>query len=232
MNASDSDLREVLRKSWMFAEFSDAELERIVALACTREFDAKQEIVRKGEAGDGLYVLMQGCVQVVSTSDTGGLTAFRVLKPGEVFGEIALLDGYPRSATVTTMEPCTTAFIPQSAFQQLLLEHPRLALVLLSLLSRRIRALSERIEDRASLAIKARLAKQIVHLADEHGAPMIGGGVRISLSLSQQELGRFVDATRESVNKHMRTWTRTGVLRHDRDKLDVYDIDALRSMWN
>lgn len=232
MSASDPNLREVLRKAWMFAEFSDLELERIAALACTREFEAKQAVVRKGEVGDGLYVLLKGCVQVVSTSDTGGLTAFRVLKPGEVFGEIALLDGHPRSATVSTMEPCTTAFIPQSAFHKLLLEQPRIALVLLGLLSRRIRALSERIEDRSSLAIKARLAKQIVQLADEHGAPIVGGGIRISLSISQQQLGRFVDATRESVNKHMRSWTRTGVLRHDRDKLDVYDIDALRSMWN
>ena len=225
-------LHELLRKTWMFADLELPELERIAALAHPRSFATRQPIVVKGDPGDGLYVLLAGRVKVTSLGDGGETTAFSLLGPGEVFGEIALLDGFPRSATVTALQDCRTAFIPQAAFQALLLDHPSMCVKLLSLLARRIRALSERVEDRAFLAVKARLAKQIVRLADDHGGPLAGGGVRIALSLSQQDLGRLVDATRESVNKHLRSWTRTGVLRHDRSKLDVFDIDALRSLSN
>ena len=225
-------LREPLRKTWLFADLEPAQLERIAQLAHVRAFVIRDAIVTKGEPGDGLYVLLSGCVSVTSVAVSGETTAFRLLGPGEVFGEIALLDGCPRSATVTAMGPCKTAFIPQAAFQGLLLEYPVIALELLSLLSRRIRALSERVEDRAFFPIKTRLAKTIVGLADKHGAPLVGGGVRIPLPLSQRELGRLVDATRESVNKQLRSWTTDGVLRHHRSKLDVFDLDMLRSQCN
>ena len=216
----------------MFSTLGTRELTDIAALASTRSFPARTPIVRKGEPGDGLFVLLEGRAKVTSLGHGGGDTALAVMGPGEVFGEVALLDGCPRSATVTTIDRCETAFIDQHAFQELLLANPRLAIRLLSLLARRLRQLTERVEDRAFLQLEARLAKQLVQLAEEYGGPLADGGVRIPLAISQQDLGNLVNATRESVNKQLREWTKTGVLRHDRRKLDIYNLDALRLVSN
>jgi len=213
----------------MFSSFEARELRDIAALAVRRSFAPREAIVTKGDPGEGLYVLLEGRVKVTSANHQGGGTALNIMGRGEVFGEVALLDGYPRSATVTAIDACEAAFIHQEAFRSLLLDNPRLGVKLLELLARRLRQLTERVEDRAFLAVKARLAKQIVRLADDHGAPLVGGGVRIPLAISQQDLGSLVDATRESVNKQLRSWARSGVLRHDRQQLDVYDMDALRA---
>ena len=222
-------LSEVLASTWMFESFAEKELDNIAALAVRRTFGARKHIVQKGDPGDGLFVLLRGRAKVTSANLEGGGTAFNIMGAGEVFGEVALLDSGLRSATVTAIDDCETAFIHKDAFRALLLDNPRIGVQLLELLSRRLRQLTERVEDRAFLAVKARLAKQIVRLADDHGGPLDGGGIRIPLAISQQDLGSLVDATRESVNKQLRSWTRSGVLRHDRRQLDVYDMDALRA---
>ena len=225
-------LAALLGRTWMFSSLGAGELAEIAALASMRSFAPRKTIVRKGEPGDGLFVLLEGRAKVSSIGHAGGDTALAVMGPGDVFGEVALLDGCPRSATVTTIDRCETAFIDQHAFQELLVANPRIGVRLLGLLARRLRQLTERVEDRAFLQLEARLAKQLVQLADDHGGPLDEGGVRIPLAISQQDLGNLVDATRESVNKQLRVWTKTGLLRHDRRKLDIYNLDALRLVSN
>jgi CRP-like cAMP-binding protein len=91
-----------------------------------------------------------------------------------------------------------------------------------------VRELTTRLEDRAFLDVPARLAKQLLWLAQNHGEPT-AGGAQIAVRLSQQELGDLIGATRESVNKHISEWTRSGVLKQGRDLIELLDLEALRA---
>ena len=121
------------------------------------------------------------------------------------------------------------AVVDKPAFNGLLASSPSIAVKLLGVLAGRVRDLTTRIEDRALLDASARLAKQLLWLARNHGSES-GAAVRIELRLSQQELGDLIGATRESVNKQLREWTRMGILKQDRDCIELFDLEALRAV--
>jgi CRP-like cAMP-binding protein len=118
------------------------------------------------------------------------------------------------------------AIVDKRAFEGLLGASPPVAIRLLAVLAGRIRELTTRVEDRAFLDVPARLAKQLLWLARNHGTS-IDSGIRIELKLSQQEFGDFIGATRESVNKNLRDWTRNGLIKHEREHLDILNMEAL-----
>ncbi len=222
-------LRDILARAWIFQGLSKQELESVCALAHRRVCDAKTTIVTKGEVANEFFVLLNGQAKVTARGVEGTDTVINVMGPGEVFGEIAILDGQPRSATVTALNECEMAVVEKQPFQNLLASCPGIALKLLAVLAGRMRELTIRLEDRAFLDIPARLAKQLVWLAERHGAKT-GEGVRVDLGLSQQELGELVGATRESVNKHLRELARMGVIEPGRGYLDILDLEALRRL--
>ena len=224
-----SPLTDALSRVWIFQGLSEEELERISYLARAKVYKARQAIVEKGEPADEFFVLLRGRAKVMSRGADGSLAAINVMGAGEVFGEVGILDGQPRSATVTTLEQCEMAVVDKRAFNELLASSPSIAGKLLAVLARRIRELTIRIEDRAFLDVPSRLAKQLLWLATNHGTAN-GTGIRIGLRLSQQELGDLTGATRESVNKHISDWTRMGILKQQRDQLEIFDVDALRAI--
>jgi CRP-like cAMP-binding protein len=148
--------------------------------------------------------------------------------PGEVFGEVAVLDGQPRSATITALERCELMIIQRNDFFHFLEKNPTAAIKLMAVLARRLRHLSERVEDSTFLEIPARLAKQLVHLGTRYGKPT-DDGLRIELKLSQQELGDLVGATRESVNKQIRAWVGDGIVAQHKGRLVIVDLERLQA---
>ncbi len=218
-----------LSKIWLFKGLAQDDLVQLSQLAKTRVYKARETIVSKGDPAGEFYVLLRGRAKVTAQGKEGADTAINVMGPGEVFGEVGILDGQPRSATVTTLEECEMAVVDQRAFHGLLAASPAVAIRLLAVLAGRIRELTIRVEDRAFLDVPARLAKQLLWLARNHGAES-GSGIRIELKLSQQEFGEFIGATRESVNKYLRDWTRNGLIRHEREHLDILDLEALRAI--
>ena len=218
-----------LSKVWLFNGLAQDDLVHLSQLARTRVYKARETIVSKGDPAVEFYVLLRGRAKVTAQGKEGADTAINVMGPGEVFGEVGILDGQPRSATVTTLEECEMAVVDKRAFDGLLAASPGVAIRLLALLAGRVRELTLRIEDRAFLHVPARLAKQLLWLARNHGAES-GSGIRIELKLSQQEFGEFIGATRESVNKYLRDWTRNGLIKHEREHLDILDLEALRAI--
>ena len=218
-----------LSKIWLFNALAKDDLLRLSHLAKTRVYKARETIVTKGDPANEFYVLLRGRAKVTAQGKEGADTAINVMGPGEVFGEVGILDGQPRSATVTTLEECEMAVVDKRAFHGLLASSPPVAIRLLAVLAGRIRELTIRVEDRAFLDVPARLAKQLLWLAGNHGTET-NSGVRIELKLSQQELGDFIGATRESVNKNLRDWARSGFIKQERDCLEILDPDALRSI--
>jgi CRP/FNR family transcriptional regulator, cyclic AMP receptor protein len=224
-----SALTDALRRVWIFQGLSQEELEHLSGLAQTKIYKPRETIVEKGALATEFFVLLRGRAKVGAPGADGSHAAINVMGPGEVFGEIAILDGQPRSATVTTLEECEMAVVNKNAFNDLLTASPSIAVKLLNVLAGRVRELTTRIEDRAFLDVPARLAKQLLWLAKNHGVES-GAAVRIDLRLSQQELGDLVGATRESVNKQLREWTRSGIVKQERDCIEIFDLDTLRAI--
>ena len=224
-----SALTDALGRIWIFEGLAGEERARLAALARTRVYKARETIVEKGDAPRELFVLLSGRAKVLTRGVEGADAALNVMGPGQVFGEVAILDGQPRSATVVALEECEIAVLEVPVFRDFLSGSPEVALKLLGVLAGRVRELTTRLEDRVFLDVPARLAKQLLWLAEHHGA-RTAAGAQIELRLSQQELGDLIGATRESVNKYINEWTRNGMLKQRRDRLEIFDLDALRGV--
>lgn len=220
---------ELLRRVPLLQSLSDAELKTIAALSTRRRVRARETVVQQSEPGNELFVLMTGHLKVVSTDPEGRDAGLNVMGPGEVFGEVALLDGGPRSATIVALEPCELLVIRREHWLRFLRESPDTAVQLLGVLAARLRKLTERAEDIAFLRVGERLAKTLAALASSYGDKQPDGSIRLALRMSQQEMGDLVGATRESANKQIRAWEAEGLVRQDHGHLIILDIEALRA---
>jgi len=202
---------------------------QIIALLDVRPYAARETVVWEGEAGGSLFVVLSGYLKATTAGADGQELLLSIMGPGEVFGELSLLDGQPRSASVTALEATTLATLDRNPFLRMLEESPKLAIRLLGVLAQRLRNLSKRCENVACMDVRSRLAEALVFLADKHGHPL-GGKIEIPVKLSQHDLGSMVGATRESVNKLLRDWARIGVLSHVAGRVTITDFEALQSM--
>ena len=170
---------------------------------------AKDVIFSKGDPATQLVVVVSGKVKVSASSEDGKEITFGILGPGELFGEMALLDGADQIATVTALEPTELAVLERRDFLPVLKTCPAVALELLAILCRRLRQANEVIEDVSFLTLPLRLGKQLYGLANAYGQ-LTSQGIKIGVHLSQQELANLVGTTRESVNKQLAVWQAEG----------------------
>lgn len=225
------DKRAVLASHYLFCDLEDPVIDRIADLGLTTRLGAGQLLFRKGEEGNALFGVLEGKVRISTSSPNGREVIISVMEAGDVFGEIALLDGLPRTADARTLEPCALLKIQRRDFRPLLEREPKLCIHLLELLCERLRWTTELIEDATFLGLPARLAKRLLNLAIAFGEPEEEGeGVRIALRLSQNDLGRMLGTSRESVNKHLQDWTKKGWIALGRNRISVLDRQALQSV--
>lgn len=216
----------------LFEGLTQEQLAKIASLARVRSYPARTVVVSQGEPANALFAIMRGRLKVASSGPDGRDTMLGIMAEGEVFGEVALLDGGTRSATCIAIEPCELLVVDRLQFLELLEQSPGIAVKLLHVLSGRLRRLSQRSEDAAFLDVPSRLARSLLDLATRFGERPPGvtknGGVLIALKLSQQELGDLVGATRESVNKHLKDWARQGLLELDGGRMIIADVEGVR----
>jgi len=214
----------------LFDGLTPEQLANVAALAQLRAYPARAAVVTRGEPASSLFVIVRGRLKVVSSAADGRDTVLGIMGEGEVFGEVALIDGGTRSATCTAIEPCELLVIERAQFHDLIERSPRIALRLLQVLAGRLRRLSQRSEDAAFLDVPTRLARSVLDLSLRFGERSAGeaGHVSIAVKLSQQELGAMVGATRESVNKHLKEWARQGLLEVEAGRLRIVDAPGLR----
>lgn len=223
MEISPQQLRQ---RSALFAALDENDIQAVLALAHSEEHPGKQVIFRQGEEGDRLLVLLEGRVKISLSSAEGKEAILSILEPGQLIGEMSLLDGGARSATVTTMEACRFLSIWRRDFTAFLTEHPRVALALLQALSLRLRATNDQVGNLSFLNLSARLARILLNLGQQYGKHT-GEGIVIGLKLSQEELGNLVGVSRESVNRQVRLWVEAGVLDYAHGIIIIKDSDAL-----
>lgn len=213
----------------IFSDLEKAEIDALMSMAIRRSYKARDVVLRKGDPALQIFVIASGRLKAITSGSEGRQAALSIMGPGEVFGEVAVLDGDPRSATITALEPCELFVVQRSDLFRFLETRPKVAIKLLEVLARRLRRLSERVEDSTFLEVPERLAKQLLRLADRYGRNIGSGAVRIELKLSQQELGDLVGATRESVNKQLRVWVGGGLIEHQDGKLVLLAPASLRT---
>ncbi len=219
--------RATVATNFLFANLTGAELDKVLALARVTRFTAREIVWRKGDPGNGMMAVLAGHIKLSAQAANGKDLAFGIVKPGEIFGEIALLDGQERAVDATALDDCEILFIDRRDFIPFLANHPGISIRLMTALCARLRRTSQMVEDSA-LGLSPRLARNLLHLADCHGRPAAGGGLQINLGLSQQELGELIGMSRESVNKQLGRWRRQGLIAVERRSIVIRDLRRLQ----
>lgn len=222
-------LRALLARHMLFRDASPALLDGLVKFAAVRRFQPDAEIFAKGDLGNALYIVLMGRVCIYSGSSEGEEAILNILEPGEMFGEIALLDGGPRTASARAMNSVDLLQIHREHFVPFLHNHPELGVSMLPVLCARIRMNVDFIEDAAFLHLPARLAKRLLGLAEVHGKPD-PQGVRLAFKLSQQDLAHMIGATREHVNKELGLWRERGLIAVEDGVIVICQPENLRAL--
>jgi len=204
----------------LFAGLSPEKLATLENVTQRRSFKRGEIVFHKGDPGDTLFMITQGQVKIILPSDSGEEALLGVLDEGEFFGELSLIDEQPRSATIVATEPTETLVLRREEFLKFVASSPETAIDMLRVLSQRLRETDEFIEDAIFLDVPGRLAKKLLELANQYGRNTPLGTV-IALRMTQQELATMVGATRESVNKHLRSYRARGILEIDRQRIII-----------
>ncbi|MGI9324233.1 MAG: Crp/Fnr family transcriptional regulator [Pseudomonadales bacterium] len=216
----------VIRQNPLFKGLPGQLHERVADLCQTRRLAKGELLCRQGEPGNALYGIVSGQVRISANSADGQEFHLNVLGPGEVLGEIALLDGGERTASAAATVDSLVFALPRDTFAQLLKDEPQLSVHLLTLLCARIRWTSDIVEDVAFRSVPMRLARRVAILARLHGEQSPEGMV---LRLSQAELAQFLNVSRQVVNGNLQNWQRMDVIKVSRGKLIVRDFDGLEA---
>ncbi len=223
--------RDALLASPFFQHMRVEELDEIIGFAAERRVTKGTLIFAKGDPGSSLMAVLAGRVRVSAVSADGKEVMLNVIGPGEIFGEIALLDGKPRSADAVATEDCVLMVVERKQFLPFLLRSETLVERLLAVLCDRLRRTSMALEEIALFDLTERLARLLIKLSQDYGRPLPGGAVRIDLKLSQRDLATLVASSRESVNKQLRAWREQGVVQQDAGYLVVTNTAALERLF-
>ena len=208
----DQDARQkLLLSSPLFDALPKAALDDILAQAVEKYARRGQTIFLKGDEGSYLVAVLSGRMRISATSPEGREVTLNMIDSGEVFGEMALLDGKPRSADATAIEDSQLLLVERRHFLPHLMSNHQLALRLIDVLCERLRDTSETLGNFAMLDLPGRLARKLLNLGAEYGRPA-DGQTLLDIKLSHTDLGRFVGCSRETVNKQMRAWEEKGIV--------------------
>jgi len=215
-----------LQQCALFAHVEPAGLRVLADAMVRRRFRRNEVIFHQGDPGDALHVVSSGAVKIVLPSPEGDEAIIATLRPGDFFGELALLDSAPHSATATAVEPVETLSLGRAPFQHLLDEDRGLRSALLSGLAAELRRLTGHVEELHFLDLAGRLAMRLVRLARDRD-PSAEGEVHLDWPFTQSDLAAMIGGTRQSVNKLLSRLVEDGLLLIEHDTLVISDLGAL-----
>lgn len=216
---------ELLRSIPMFAEVGDRELELLAQNLGKRTFGRGMIIFHSGSPGQSLYIIESGTVRIFSLSETGQELTVNLYGPGEVFGEMAILDRRNRSAGAVCLERTVTHTLHRDAFLRCAERTPALALGVVKLLIARLRYTTTHLESLAFLDVHGRVAAKLLELGERSGGQQLG--VELDVRLTQGELATWVAASRESVNKVLSSFRDQGLISVDGQVITILDPQGL-----
>ena len=222
----DDPTLDLLARCPLFADASRDDLREVGRHLRRRRFRRGEVIFHQGDPGDALHVVASGSVKIVLPSAEGEEAIIATIHEGDFFGELALLDGAPHSATATALEPAETMMLPRPVFHDLLDRDPGLRDALLAGLVAELRRLTGHVEELHFLDLAGRLAMRLTRLALA-AEPGAHGEVRLDWPYTQSDLAAMIGGTRQSVNKLLSGLVDEDLIRIERDTLVITDVDRL-----
>lgn len=221
--------REAINGGRWFSSLSPSLRHDILRCAYVKRYADGDLVVARGDAPTEWTAVAKGAVRVSSTSLSGKQITLTYVEPGVWFGDVAMFDGDQRTHDVYAHGATTLLCVSRSDFQKILHQHVELYEALMRLQARRIRTLFGLVEDLNTLPLRARLAKQLLHLARSYGMPCLANGneMRIGLQLAQEELAQLLGASRQRVNQELKTMERENAIRIEPGGLVIRDRKLL-----
>jgi CRP/FNR family cyclic AMP-dependent transcriptional regulator len=218
-----ADKLALLRSHSLFGQLPPAALEHLGSYMKRRTLLRGASIFAKGDPGIGLMGVLAGAVKISVPSADGRDIVLNIMHEGEIFGEIALLDGHPRTADATAMTDCELMVIERRDFVPFLRSQPDLTIQIIETLCARLRRTTEQVQDLTFLDLPTRLAKALLRLDAE-------GEARAStrkVTITQREISQIIGRSRESTNKQLRVWEKHGWIRLERGAVTVLQRDKI-----
>lgn len=204
----------------LFSHLGGDALKQIASLCHTQQLGEGEVLFQKGDSGDALYGIRRGQIRIETGASDGSRLTLNFQGSGDVFGEIAVLDGQTRTADAIGAEPTELFVLRRADFMNHLEREPKVAIKLIELLCQRIRLASERLEESILQPLPVRLARRLCTLAEDYGS---------EVRISQEQLGVYVGAARESINRQLQQWRRDGILELKRGRIELLDLTKLEA---
>jgi CRP/FNR family transcriptional regulator, cyclic AMP receptor protein len=214
----------------IFRELPESELAGLARQVTRRPHRRGDLIFSTGEPGDGLYIVQEGQVAITRQNPQGDELILGVMEPGEYFGELALFDDEPRSASASSATDGSLLFLSRSAFREFMTRHPEALFSCLAVIVERLRRCTDLADDIALLDIPTRIARRLLRLARE-GSVDLGGRTTppLNFHITQRQLASMVGATRESVNKHLNALQDEQIVWLGRGRIQIRDLARLEA---
>ncbi|MGZ5866373.1 MAG: Crp/Fnr family transcriptional regulator [Xanthobacteraceae bacterium] len=216
----------LLKRQPLFSGLDQRELERLVSYAKSMEVDAGTTLFSKGDPGSALFAIRSGTIKITVPGADGREAVFNLMQDGDIFGEIALLDGQARTADAVATSACNLLVIERRDFLKFVQDNPKVALKIIELLCARLRWTSEHFEEAVLEHLPVRLARTLLRLIKNGSKP----GDQNSIKITQQELSQVLGATRESVNRQLRGWETQKLITLDRGGIVIHSLDQLSAI--
>ncbi|MCH8310344.1 MAG: Crp/Fnr family transcriptional regulator [Chloroflexi bacterium] len=221
-----SEPQEFLRRVPLLSGVPTAKISELTELLVTRNYRKNEIIFHRGDPGGSLHIIESGQVKILIQSESGDELLVDILKEGDFFGELALLDGFPRTATALALRDTSTRVLSREQFLKFLRGSADAAVGISVALAERLRESDERLAEIVFFDLSKRLGRRLLRLARTYGRRS-PEGIVLDIPLSQRELAAFVGATRQSVNKALSQWERDGIIRRDGRLLILLDPQRL-----
>ncbi len=228
MDVAEKDKAAIIGRCYLFAEANSKSLVQLAGRSSIEKLAKNAPLFMAGDEADGLRIVLDGLVRIWINDADGRELTLTLLEPGDAFGEIALLDGQPRSASATAIEPTSVLLLRRSVFDEVLQSDTHLARHLILLLCDILRRNTEDLRGFAFHDLGARLAQKLHELAIAH-ATIDKGSARFTRKFSQTELAQMLGASREAVNKRLAAMSHDGLLTMENGLIEIPDLKALMS---
>lgn len=217
----------VLARHEFFRGLPPPILQRLASHIRQAHYSPGRHIFSKGDPGHGLLAVLTGVVKISVVSQDGKEIVLNLIGPGEIFGEIALLDGGPRTADAMALSECELLLLDRRDVLPILIEEPAVSIKFLEVVSSRLRRTSEQVEDLSFGDLSVRLAKALLRLAELQGTI---NAPRPRVAITQRELGQTVGLSRERTNWYLRQWERVGYIDLEKGGCVIKDRDLLQRL--
>ncbi|MCV2882368.1 Crp/Fnr family transcriptional regulator [Actibacterium sp. XHP0104] len=214
----------------LFAAFSEKGRQELLARGVMRDWARGETVFLRGDPGDYFVYVQDGIAEVSITSLNGRKSVLNHMRAGEILGEVALLDGGPRSADVVAHSRLRGIVVQRQQVLQYLGETPEAAIEMIEHLCGKVRNASDMFETHSMTSAAARLARCVLQFARKWGATDAEGHVTITQKFSQSDLGEFSGLARENVNRYISAWAREGIIGFDRGRITLFDPDRLHDL--